>query len=33
MLAAIEEEAERCHQVIEGLLELTRGERCARPSA
>lgn len=25
MLAAIEEEAERCHQVIEGLLELTRG--------
>lgn len=24
-LAAIEEEAERCHQVIEGLLELTRG--------
>ena len=25
VLAAIEEEAERCHQVIEGLLELTRG--------
>ena len=25
MLAAIEDEAERCHQVIEGLLELTRG--------
>ena len=25
MLAAIEEEAERCQQVIEGLLELTRG--------
>lgn len=25
VLAAIEEEAERCHQVIEGLLQLTRG--------
>lgn len=26
VLAAIEEEAERCHQVIEGLLQLTRGD-------